>query len=77
MERVIVVFMDEDAALAAVQKGDVDIAYTFATHADRTFDGYELTAFKTVDSRGISLPCIRREVRACLRRMSRTTRAMM
>lgn len=58
MERVIVVFMDEDAALAAVQKGDVDIAYTFATHADRTFDGYELTAFKTVDSRGISLPCI-------------------
>lgn len=58
MERVIVVFMDEDAALAAVQKGDVDIAYTFATHADRTFDGYELTTFKTVDSRGISLPCI-------------------
>lgn len=58
MERVVVVFMDEDAALAAVQKGDVDIAYTYATHADRSFDGYELTAFKTVDSRGISLPCI-------------------
>ncbi len=58
MERVIVVFMDEDAALAAVQKGAVDIAYTFATHADRTFDGSELTAFKTVDSRGSSLPCI-------------------
>ncbi len=58
MERVVVVFMDEDAALAAVQKGDVDIAYTYATHADRLFDGYELTAFKTVDSRGISLPCI-------------------
>lgn len=58
MERVVVVFMDEDAALAAVQKGDVDIAYTYATHADRSFGGYELTAFKTVDSRGISLPCI-------------------
>ena len=58
MERVVVVFMDEDAALAAVQKGDVDIVYTYAMHADRSFDGYELTAFKTVDSRGISLPCI-------------------
>lgn len=58
MERVVVVFMDEDAALAAVQKGDVDIAYTYTTHADRSFGGYELTAFKTVDSRGISLPCI-------------------
>ena len=28
MERVVVVFMDEDAALAAVQKGEVDIAYS-------------------------------------------------
>ncbi len=39
MERVVVVFMDEDAALAAVQKGEVDIAYTYATHAHQAFDG--------------------------------------
>lgn len=58
MERVVVVFMDEDAALAAAQKGDVDVAYTFATHADLTIEGYELTAFDTVDSRGISLPVL-------------------
>lgn len=58
MKRVIVVFMDEDAALAAVQAGDVDIAYTFATHAGQHFEGYELAAYKTVDSRGISLPCV-------------------
>lgn len=58
MERVIVVFMDEDAALAAVQKGDVDIAYTTATHAMQEFVGYELAAYETVDSRGISLPCV-------------------
>lgn len=58
MERVVVVFMDEDAALAAVQKGEVDIAYTYATHAHRSFDGYELVAYETVDSRGVSLPTV-------------------
>ncbi|WP_239464505.1 ABC transporter substrate-binding protein [Collinsella tanakaei] len=58
MERVIVVFMDEDAALAAVSSGQVDIAYTYATHAQQAFDGYELTSKATVDSRGVSLPCV-------------------
>lgn len=58
MERVVVVFMDEDAALAAVQAGEVDIAYAYATHASQAFDGYELVAYGTVDSRGISLPAI-------------------
>lgn len=58
MERVAVVFMDEDAALAAVQKGEVDIAYTYATHARQAFEGYELAAYKTVDSRGVSLPSV-------------------
>lgn len=58
MERVVVVFMDEDAALAAVQKGEVDIAYTYATHAHQAFDGYELVAYETVDSRGVSLPTV-------------------
>lgn len=58
MERVVVVFMDEDAALAAVQKGELDIAYTYATHARQAFEGYELAAYKTVDSRGVSLPSV-------------------
>lgn len=58
MERVVVVFMDEDAALAAVQKGEVDIAYTYVTHAHQSFDGYELVAYETVDSRGVSLPTV-------------------
>ena len=58
MERVVVVFMDEDAALAAVAAGEVDIAYTFATHAHQAFSGYELVSYATVDSRGISLPAI-------------------
>lgn len=58
MERVVVVFMDEDAALAAVAAGEVDIAYTYATHANQSFEGYELVSYATVDSRGISLPTL-------------------
>ena len=58
MKRVVVVFMEEDAALAAVQKGDVDIAFTSATHSDQSVSGYKLVSYKTVDSRGISLPTI-------------------
>lgn len=57
MERVVVVFMEEDAALAAAAAGEVDIAFTYATHAGQSFDGYELVSYATVDSRGISLPC--------------------
>lgn len=56
MGRMVVVFMEEDAALAAVQAGEVDIAYTYATHAQQSFNGYELVSYATVDSRGISLP---------------------
>ncbi|MEG0873683.1 MAG: ABC transporter substrate-binding protein [Clostridiales bacterium] len=56
MKKVIVVFMAEDAALAAAKKGEVDIAYTAATYSDQKIDGYKLEAVKSVDSRGISLP---------------------
>ena len=58
MKRVIVVFMEEDAALAAVNSGQADIAFTSATYHDHEVAGYELLACKTVDSRGISLPTV-------------------
>lgn len=59
MERVVVVFMDEDASLAAANSQQVDVAYTAATIADKADpEGYNLLACKSVDSRGISLPCI-------------------
>jgi peptide/nickel transport system substrate-binding protein len=54
--RVIVVFLEEDAALAAVRAGEVDIAYTSAVFSDQQIADYELFVAKTVDSRGISLP---------------------
>lgn len=58
MKRVVVVFMEEDAALAAVNSGQVDIAFTSATYSEQAVAGFELLACKTVDSRGISLPTI-------------------
>ncbi len=56
MKKVVIVFMEEDAALAAAKAGEVDLAYTSATYSDQTIDGYELLDVQTVDSRGISLP---------------------
>lgn len=58
IERVVVVFMEEDASLAAAQSGQVDVAYTSATFADRQPSGYDLLNCASVDSRGISLPTI-------------------
>ena len=58
IERVVVLFMDEDASLAAAQSGQVDVAYTSATYAGQCPVGFELLACHTVDSRGISLPVV-------------------
>lgn len=56
MERVVIVFMEEDASLAAAQSGQVDVAYTAATFAASQPAGYDLLTCASVDSRGISLP---------------------
>ena len=58
MQRVVVVFMEEDASIAAAQAGQVDVAYTSATYYDVVPAGYELLACTSVDSRGVSLPCV-------------------
>ncbi len=56
MKKVIILFMEEDTALAAVKSGQVDIAYTSAIYSEEKISGYELLYCKSVDSRGISLP---------------------
>ena len=58
IDRVVVVFMEEDASLAAARSGQVDVAYTVATYADQQPAGYDLLNCASVDSRGISLPTI-------------------
>lgn len=56
MQRVVVKFMDEEAALAAVQAGEVDVAYVAAAQAGQVPSGYNLFSCSSVDARGISLP---------------------
>ena len=58
IERVVVVFMEEDASLAAARSGQVDVAFTSATFASQQPKGYDLLNCASVDSRGISLPTI-------------------
>ena len=57
MDRVVVLFMEEDASLAAAQSGLADVAYTSASLAGSVPAGYTLLNCASVDSRGISLPC--------------------
>lgn len=58
IKRVIVLFMEEDAALAAAKAGQVDVAYTSAIYSEEMIEGYSLFVCKSVDSRGISLPIL-------------------
>lgn len=58
MKRVTILFMDEDAAFAAVKAGQADLAYTAASYGDQETEGYSLLACETVDNRGFNLPAI-------------------
>ena len=49
-------FLDPDAAFAAVKNGDVDIAEVAVSYADEKIDGYHMEYFDSVDVRGVSLP---------------------
>ena len=49
-------FLDSDAAFAAVKNGDVDIAEVAVSYADEKIDGYHMEYFDSVDVRGVSLP---------------------
>ena len=58
MQRVTIVFMEEDAAFLSAQAGEVDLAYTSATYSDQTVEGYSLAAYESVDNRGFNLPAV-------------------
>lgn len=62
MERVVIVFMEEDAAFAAVKAGQVDIAYTAAAYSAQAPEGYRLLACESVDNRGFNLPAVRKSM---------------
>ena len=56
IKKVTVLFMEEDAALAAALAGEVDVAHTAASYSDQKADGYNLLSVQTVDNRGFNLP---------------------
>ena len=58
IKNVTVVFMSEDAALAAVQAGQVDVAYTVATLATTKVKGYNVESITSADNRGFTLPVL-------------------
>lgn len=58
MRKVTVLFMEEDAALAAAMAGQADVAHTAALYSDQVIDGYSLMSVETVDNRGFNLPAI-------------------
>lgn len=58
IKNVTIVFMSEDAALAAVQSGQVDVAYSSATLGNTVVDGYHVQAITSADNRGFTLPVL-------------------
>lgn len=61
IQNVTVVFMSEDAALAAVQAGNVDVAYSTATLGATQVNGYHVEALTSADNRGFTLPVLPEE----------------
>ncbi len=55
-ERITFVFTGEDASLAAMRTGDVDLAGVPSTLATQEIDGARVVAVTSVDNRGISMP---------------------
>lgn len=56
IQKLTVLFMEEDAALAAAMAGEVDVAHTAASYSEHEMEGYHLLAVQTVDNRGFNLP---------------------
>lgn len=58
IQNVTIVFMSEDAALAAVLAGDVDVAYSTATLGTTKAAGYHVESIASADNRGFTLPLL-------------------
>ena len=67
IDRVTVLFLTEETALAAAMAGEVDVAHTAAVYTQQQPKGFHLFEADTVDNRGINLPAIPAEERDGLR----------
>src|SRR5699024_6958628 len=62
-ERLVFVFTDEDASLAAARTGEVDLVALPSSLATDEIDGMQLESVTSIDNRGISLPAVPAEGR--------------
>lgn len=58
IEQVTILFMEEDAAYLAAQKGLVDVAITNSNYYDNEIEGMTIQSFETIDNRGLTLPVL-------------------
>lgn len=56
LDRVTLVYMDQEAAFAAAKSGQLDIVMISPSYAKETVDGMTLQSFETMDVRNVSLP---------------------
>lgn len=56
IKRLTILYMENDAALAAAKRGDVDVAEISLAHANDKVEGMKLVPMKSYDSRYVSLP---------------------
>lgn len=58
IKRIVFLFMDDDAAFMAAQRGDVDLVYTNQNLATSTIDGYRMENVESIDNYGIIFPTV-------------------
>lgn len=56
LDRVTLVYMDQEAAFAAAKSGQLDIVMVSPSYAKETVEGMTLQSFETMDVRNVSLP---------------------
>lgn len=56
LDRVTLVYMDQEAAFAAAKSGQLDIVMVSPSYAKETVDGMTLQSFETMDVRNVSMP---------------------
>lgn len=61
IKKVTLVYMDNDAAFAAAQSGQLDIVMVGTSYANEQINGMTLEKFETMDVRNISLPVLKEQ----------------
>ena len=58
IKRIVLLFMDDDAAFMAAQRGDVDIVFTNQSLATESIPGYHMNNIESIDNYGIIFPTV-------------------